>query len=62
MSDLPDFIARDGQLLATPPIKMETTLYMFVLDADWDKLNAMCDRYLNLGPTVYRPILPACML
>jgi hypothetical protein len=62
MSDLPDFIARDGQLLATPPIKMETTLYMFVLDADWDKLNTLCDRYLNLGPTVYRPILPAVML
>ncbi len=63
MADLPAFIPRDGQLLATPPIKMETTLYMFVLDADWDKLNALCDRYLNLGgPTIYRPLLPSVML
>ena len=62
-AELPTFIPRDGQLLATPPIKMETTLYMFVLDADWDKLNQMCDRYLNLGgPTIYRPILPGLIL
>jgi hypothetical protein len=62
-NNLPPFIARDGQLLATPPIEMSTTLYLFLLDADWDRLRALVDRYLNLGgPTVYRPLLPMVML
>jgi hypothetical protein len=63
MERLPPFIARDGQLLATPPITMATTLYMFLLEADWDRLNALCDQQLNLGgSTVYRPLLPSVML
>jgi uncharacterized protein with NAD-binding domain and iron-sulfur cluster len=53
------FIPRDGQLMATPPISMKTTLYTYLLDADLDAIRAMCDRYLNLGgPTVYRPLVP----
>jgi hypothetical protein len=61
--ELPDYISRDGELLAIPPIKLGTTLYMFMLDADYDALQAVCDRYLNLGgETVYKPLLPAVML
>jgi hypothetical protein len=60
---LPELIRRDGQLLALPPVSMSTTLYLFLLDADYAKLAALCDRYLNLGgPTVYRPLLPQVML
>jgi len=57
--ELPPYITRDGELLAVQPIDITLDLYMFMIDADWDALKDMCDRYLNLGgPTVYRPMLP----
>jgi len=56
------YIARDGELLAVLPAAMHMKLYLFLLDADWDALQAVCDRYLNLGgPVVYRPFLPFVM-
>jgi Acetoacetate decarboxylase (ADC) len=60
--ELPPYISRDGELLAILPATMDTELYLFMLDADWDAIQAMCDRYLNLGgPTVYRPFAPFVM-
>jgi hypothetical protein len=59
---LPPYISRDGELLAVLPAAMHMKLYLFLLDADYDALQAVCDRYLNLGgPTVYRPLLPFVM-
>jgi hypothetical protein len=63
MSEQPKYVLRDADLLTRPPFKMEMDLYLFLLDADWEKLNAICDRELNLGgPTVYRPLLPCVVL
>lgn len=55
----PPFIQIDGQLMGIPPIGMDTDVYMFLLSADYGKLQAMCDQQLNLGgSTVYKPLGP----
>jgi hypothetical protein len=55
----PAFIQRDGILIAAPPVYMTAEVYMFMLEADMNALQAMCDRYLNIGgKTVYKPLLP----
>lgn len=60
--ELPAYLSRDGELLAVLPAAMSTKLYLFLIDADWDALEDLCDRYLNLGgPTVYRPFAPFVM-
>jgi hypothetical protein len=57
------YIRRDGEMISSTPIKIETTLYMFALSCDWNALNAVCDRYLNIGgETTYRPLAPMCIL
>ncbi len=57
------FIPRDGQLLATPPMSMETTLYVFALAADFTRLQTLCDTYLNIGgPVEFRALLPLVTL
>ena len=51
------FIRRDGDLSAQPPYALEMTdVFLFVLEADSEKLQAMCDRELNLGPRRYSPM------
>ena len=58
-----NYIRNDGELLAIAPIRMTTLLYTFMLDADWNALNRICDRCLNLGgSTVYRPLFPGVFL
>ena len=63
MAELPKYVVRDGELIAYQPIEMNTTVYMFMLDSDWDSLQALCDHCLNLpgSKTVYRPLLPFAM-
>jgi hypothetical protein len=58
-SALPPYIS-SGQLIAQPPIRMRTSLSMFMLEASLPELTALCDRTLNLrgSPTHYRPLGP----
>lgn len=61
--DLPPFIVRDGDLMATPPIDLRISVYNFVLEADIERLTALCDTHLNLGgKTRYRPLAPFVVL
>jgi uncharacterized protein with NAD-binding domain and iron-sulfur cluster len=62
--DLPRYVARDGELLAVPPIQLEVDVTMFALRADMAKLGALLDTHLNIGPAdvVYRPLAPLAIL
>lgn len=61
--ELPPWITRDNDQIAFAPVKIATTVYMFVLTADYDKLTAICDQDLNrYGDTVYRPLAPMAVL
>lgn len=57
---LPSYIEHDGNETPLAPYTAdEVALQAFLLAADYQKLMATCDRYLNLGgPTVYRPLGP----
>jgi uncharacterized protein with NAD-binding domain and iron-sulfur cluster len=59
LAELPPYISH-GQLVAAPPVRMRTSLTMFMLEASLPKLEALCDRYLNLrgSRTHYRPLGP----
>lgn len=55
----PPYLRRGGMVMPTPPIVMDMTLYMFLLESDMTVLNTLCDTYLNLGgDVVYRPVAP----
>jgi uncharacterized protein with NAD-binding domain and iron-sulfur cluster len=42
-----------------PYTAQDVTMYSYLLPADYGKLDAVCDRYLNLGgPIVYKPLGP----
>jgi uncharacterized protein with NAD-binding domain and iron-sulfur cluster len=41
-----------------PYVAQGVTMYNFVLEADMDRLQAICDQQLNLGPITYRPLGP----
>jgi len=62
--DLPRYVARDGELLAVPPIQLEVDVSMFALRADVAKLGALLDAHLNHGSpdVVYRPLAPLAVL
>ena len=52
----PVYRRRDGELIAPPPYQVSCNdLFLFVLEADAGKLQAVCDHALNLGPTRYTP-------
>ncbi|HLL54854.1 MAG TPA: NAD(P)-binding protein, partial [Myxococcaceae bacterium] len=60
---LPRFVVRDGALLATPPVALDIDVTMFALRADPARLQALCDRELNLGgPVSYRALAPLVVL
>jgi uncharacterized protein with NAD-binding domain and iron-sulfur cluster len=61
---LPRYVARDGELLAVPPIQLEVDVTMFALRADPACLTALLDQHLNLGggEVVYRPLAPLAVL
>jgi hypothetical protein len=53
------YIPRPGDLLSLPPLAASgVTMSCFVMEARRDALALLCDKYLNLGPTVYKPFLP----
>lgn len=60
--ELPAWIVRDNDEIAFAPVKIDLTVYMFILTADYDKLTAMCDQQLNRGDAVYRPLAPMAVL
>ncbi|MBK8251352.1 MAG: NAD(P)-binding protein [Polyangiaceae bacterium] len=54
-----EYIERGGELILRAPYQQNgTRLYAFLLNADPEKLQALCDRYLNIGRTKYRPFAP----
>ncbi|MEZ4300601.1 MAG: NAD(P)-binding protein [Polyangiaceae bacterium] len=54
-----DYIERGGNIILRAPYAQNgTRLFCFLLPAEIDKLTALCDRYLNLGKTRYRPLAP----
>jgi uncharacterized protein with NAD-binding domain and iron-sulfur cluster len=61
---LPSYIETDGNQIAAAPIKIGVNVTMFMLDARYDKLRAICDQQLNLpgSPVTYRPLGPFCVL
>ncbi len=54
------YIELDGNDTPCPPYTARNaTMYSFTLEADVDRLRALCDRQLNLGgPVEYRPLGP----
>lgn len=56
-SRLPPLIRFDGGDISVPPVDLDIEMSLFGLRADKAALQAVADRYLNLGgPTVYRPM------
>jgi uncharacterized protein with NAD-binding domain and iron-sulfur cluster len=62
MAALPPYLAISP--VAVPPLRMRTSVYMFLLEADARRLTELCDRYLNLPgvPTRYQPLSPHVVL
>jgi uncharacterized protein with NAD-binding domain and iron-sulfur cluster len=62
--ELPRYIETDGNQIAAPPIKIGVDVRMFLLDADYASLRAICDTQLNLpgSPVTYRPLGPFVVL
>ena len=59
----PDYIARGGDLVMAPPLKLcGATMYSFLVHADLDALTRMVDAQLNAvtapAGTIYKPLLP----
>jgi uncharacterized protein with NAD-binding domain and iron-sulfur cluster len=53
------YIDIDGNNTPLQPYAAQgVTMYNFVLEADMDRLQAICDQQLNLGPITYRPLGP----
>jgi uncharacterized protein with NAD-binding domain and iron-sulfur cluster len=53
------YIPRPGDLLSLPPLAASgVTMSCFVMQAERPALKLLCDKYLNLGPTVYKPLVP----
>jgi hypothetical protein len=53
------YIDIDGNNTPLQPYAAQgVTMYNFVVEADMDRLQAICDQQLNLGPTTYRPLGP----
>lgn len=46
--DASEYVDREGELVFAPPFKTDPVdFYGFILDADIDRLSAVCDKYLN---------------
>jgi len=53
----PPYRRRDSELIVQPPYQLDCdSLFLFVLAANKQKLQALCDRELNLGPQKYSPL------
>ncbi|MCX5746820.1 MAG: hypothetical protein NT062_30475 [Proteobacteria bacterium] len=51
------YVRRDSELLGRPPFELRCdNLFLFVLRANRGRLQRICDRELNLGPTRYTPV------
>jgi hypothetical protein len=62
----PRFVERGGEMVLRQPIACDrTTMYNFLVDADWHALVRLCDqafREPSGGKVVVRPIVPAVMV
>ena len=63
----PPYIQRGGDLAMMPPLALtNATMYSFLVNADIEKLTAMCDAHLNsvtaASGTTYKPLMPAVSL
>lgn len=61
----PQYVVRGGELVFAPPfIADKVDYYGFILDADINKLTAVCDKYLNepLGESRFTPAGPFVLL
>jgi uncharacterized protein with NAD-binding domain and iron-sulfur cluster len=61
--NLPNYIARGGELVMAPPLALRgTTMYSFLVSADLGALTRMIDAQLNAvsaaSGTVYKPLFP----
>lgn len=58
----PRYVERGGELVLRQPIRCSrTTMYTWLVEADWDALHALCDRAFaqpSGGAVVVRPLLP----
>jgi hypothetical protein len=60
----PPYIQRGGDLVMAPPLQLlDTTMYSFLVDADYGALTRMIDQQLNavtagISDIVYKPLLP----
>lgn len=53
----PRYRYRDGESFTPPPYQISCDdLFMFYVAADSRALQSICDRDINVGPTVYRPL------
>lgn len=66
MSPKARFVERGGEMVLRQPIACDrTTMYNFLVDADWDALVRTCDQAFlepSGGEVVVRPILPVVMV
>jgi hypothetical protein len=62
----PRYAERGGEICIRQPLRMtRTTMYAWLLEADWGALQRMCDVAFNRvsgGALEYRPLLPVAML
>jgi hypothetical protein len=66
MPGMPKFVERGGEMVLRQPIACDrTTMYNFLVDADWNALVRLCDQAFrgpSGGEVVVRPIVPAVMV
>jgi len=58
MATATPFIARDGDLVAKPPLDLDVDVYVFLLRADEEALTRVLDEHLGRGRDTYRPLGP----
>lgn len=57
------YLLRPGDMLGLPPYRqVDVDMYSFFFQADLAALRRLCDRYLNIGPVTYRPLMDKIML
>ena len=57
------YLLRPGDMLGLPPYRqIDVDMYCFFFQADRTALTSLCDRYLNIGPLTYRPLMDKIML
>ncbi|MBV1905862.1 MAG: NAD(P)-binding protein [Pseudomonadales bacterium] len=62
-SDIPvPYLLRPEDIIGLPPYRqIGTDMFCFFFEADQTTLQALCDRFLNIGSTYYQPIMSSIM-